>query len=222
MERLSDRRVVAVFALVLASGVCGAMLWARMWHSGFPGYRFLVWNLFLAWVPFVASVVLYDANRRGRGWPTQVALAVVWLLFLPNAPYIATDFLHVGRIWGAPLWYDAALVSVFAATGIALGFGSILLVQAAVERSFGKRWSVALLPPVFALCAAGIVLGRVLRLNSWDALSDPRGVLEVILTKASDPSASLRAFVLVALLTVGLGVAYFVVFAVASVARERT
>src|SRR5262245_57187825 len=179
MPRSSDRRVSVVFALVLASGLCGALLLYRVTRTDTEQYRFLVWNLFLAWVPFVAALGLYDANRRGRGPALQLALAALWLLFLPNAPYIVTDFVHVGEIHGAPIWYDAALVATFAGTGMVLGLGSVLLVQAVVTRSFGAVWGWLMLLPVLALCSAGIVLGRVYRFNSWDALSQPHELLGV-------------------------------------------
>lgn len=137
MPSLSDRRVTTIFAFVLASGLCGALLLARTVETGSSSYRFLVWNLILAWVPFVLALALYDTNRRGAARPWHLLLAAGWLLFLPNAPYIVTDFLHVGVIGGAPIWFDASLVAAFAATGVMLGLASLLLVQAVVARSWG-------------------------------------------------------------------------------------
>ena len=146
------------------------MLLVRAAETGSNGYRFLVWNLFLAWVPFLLALALYDANRRGASGAWQLGLAVAWLLFLPNAPYIVTDFLHVGVIGGAPIWFDAALVAAFAATGVMLGLGSLLLVQTIVSRACGELWGWLMLAPLLGLCSVGIALGRVYRFNSWDAL----------------------------------------------------
>ena len=72
-----------MFALVLASGFCFALVWARAWRTGSNGYGFLVWNLELAWIPFVVAVVFYDSWRRGRSRWVLGALGVLWLLFLP-------------------------------------------------------------------------------------------------------------------------------------------
>lgn len=221
MRRLSDRRVATFFALVLASGVCAAMLLVRMRHTGTGDYRFLVWNLILAWIPFLLALVLYDGARRGRGRAVMLAVAGLWLLFLPNAPYIATDFLHVGEIPGAPLWYDAALVASFAGTGLALGLASLLLVQSVVARTAGAVWSWLLLPPVLLLCSVGIVLGRIYRFNSWDALARPGSIVRVVGERAADPAGSLDGLVVLGAITGALAVAYLVLVALAGLAADR-
>jgi len=221
MPSLSDRRVATIFAFVLASGLCGAMLLARAVETGSSSYRFLVWNLVLAWVPFVLALTLYDGQRRGsaRGW--QLLLAGGWLLFLPNAPYIVTDFLHVGVIGGAPIWFDASLVAAFAATGVMLGLASLLLVQALVARAWGAVWSWIMLVPVLGLCSLGIALGRVARFNSWDAVAQPGAILRVLGDKLLDPGSAVRGIALVAALTVSLAVGYLVLYAVAGLVPRR-
>jgi len=221
VPRSSDRRVSVVFALMLASALCGALLLYRVHRTGSPSYEFLAWNLFLAWIPFAAALALYDANRRGRGRALQAALATAWLLFLPNAPYIVTDFVHVGMLGGAPIWYDAVLVATFAGTGMVLGLGSVLLVQAVVARSAGEVWGWLLLAPILALCSAGIVLGRVYRFNSWDVLSEPHSLLRVVTEHLADPTGSLHGFVLLGGITGCLAIAYLVLYAVTGLTAER-
>ena len=221
MVRSSDRRVPVVLALVLASALCVALLVYRVEHTSFPSYEFLAWNLVLAWIPFAAALALYDANRGGRGATTQTALAAVWLLFLPNAPYIVTDFLHVGEIGGAPIWYDAVLVATFAGTGMVLGLGSVILVQAVVAKTAGEIWGWLMLAPILALCSAGIVLGRVYRFNSWDALAQPDRLLRVVAGHLSDPTGSLHGVAVLGVITGCLAVAYLVLYSVAGLAPER-
>ncbi len=143
-------------------------------------YRFLVWNLFLAWVPFLlAGVTALLARRRWSAW-LSVIFGGLWLLFLPNAPYIVTDFIHLGSLSSnVPQWFDATMIGLFAATGLALGYLSLAIVQAAVAQALGRRvgWFVAI--GALALSTVGVYLGRVHRFNSWDALVDPRGLLQV-------------------------------------------
>lgn len=222
MPRLSDRRVTTIFAFVLASGLCGALLLARTLETGSSDYRFLVWNLFLAWIPFLLALAFYDAHRRGaaRGW--QLLLAAGWLLFLPNAPYIVTDFLHVGVIGGAPIWFDASLVAAFAATGLMLGLASLLLVQSVVSQAWGATWSWLVLVPVFGLCSLGIALGRIARFNSWDAVAQPDAIVRVLGDKLLDPGSAARGIALVAAVTVALAIGYLVLYAVAGLVPRRS
>ena len=53
----------------------------------------IVWNLFLAFIPLALSFWLF---RRGksRSFVWWLGL-VVFLAFLPNAPYILTDIIHL-------------------------------------------------------------------------------------------------------------------------------
>ena len=221
MPRLSDRRVTTIFAFVLASGLCGALLLARAVETGSSSYGFLVWNLLLAWIPFLLALAVYDAHRRRTARPWQLLLAGGWLLFLPNAPYIVTDFLHVGVIGGAPIWFDASLVAAFAATGLMLGLASLLLVQAVVSRTWGAVWSWLILVPVLGLCSLGIALGRIARFNSWDAVAQPEAILRVLGDKLLDPGAAARGIALVTALTVSLAVGYLVLYAVAGLVPRR-
>ena len=88
----------------------------------------LVWNLFLAWVPFLLALAFYDGARRGASRGALTALAAGWLLFLPNAPYIVTDVKWLGEYHGGSPVYDAFLIALAALLGLALGFVSIYLV----------------------------------------------------------------------------------------------
>jgi uncharacterized membrane protein len=205
-----------MFALVLASGFCCSLVWARTWRTGSNDYGFLVWNLELAWIPFVLALAFYDSWRRGRPRAVLAVLGALWLLFLPNAPYMVTDLVHLGRISGAPLWYDGAMIAAFAATGLLLGLGSVFLMHTVALRSLGPRLGWALLVPVLALCSGGVVLGRFARLNSWDAVAQPGRLVEFAVHHAADPLASRRALVATLGYAVFLVLAYVVLYAVSS------
>src|SRR4051812_33696329 len=83
-------------ALVLASGTaCGMLLLRALWGGG-TGYSSLAWNLFLAWLPYFFALRLALAEpRTGAQGVGSVVLAVLWLLFFPNAPYLITDLIHL-------------------------------------------------------------------------------------------------------------------------------
>ena len=80
---------------------------ARCAKTGAPTYGFLLWNLFLAGVPVLLAVGA-DAAIRTRRRTAALLMLGGWLLFLPNAPYVITDFLHL-RQRDAPLWFDIAV-----------------------------------------------------------------------------------------------------------------
>ena len=93
----SRRRLATILGLFAGSLFCIALVVVRNVHTGNVNFRYLIWNLFLAWIPFALAVFVYDRWRRRRGGVLLVTLGALWLLFFPNAPYIATDFVHLQR-----------------------------------------------------------------------------------------------------------------------------
>jgi uncharacterized membrane protein len=174
-------------ALVALSLAAVGLLAVRIDRVGKPAFVFLTWNLFLAWIPFVLSLCVAALHGRGGPRPLLWVLGAGWLLFLPNAPYILTDFIHLGRVGGAPLWFDAALIGTFAAVGLALGLSSLLVVHRVVEARAGRLvgWAVAV--SSLMLSAIGIYLGRFPRFNSWDVITDPHDLIPVVLQRLADP-----------------------------------
>ena len=175
------------FALAVLSLVGVGLLVVRADRAGQPAFAFLQWNLFLAWIPFVLATCLAAVHHRRGPRPLLWALGGAWLLFLPNAPYILTDFIHLGRRDGAPLWFDAALIGTFAATGLILGLASLLIVHHVVEARSGRvvGWVVAV--GSLVLRALGVSLGRLPRLNPRDVITDPNGLIAVVLERLADP-----------------------------------
>ncbi|NTU81263.1 MAG: DUF1361 domain-containing protein [Chloroflexales bacterium] len=153
------------------------------------GYRFLIWNLFLAWLPYLAA--LWAAWCAGRGPLGAVAAAPVfalWLLFLPNAPYLLTDLVHLPGmdfVW----WYDVGTMLAFAWAGCLLGVASLHVVQGAARTRLGAPAGWAVVIGAAALSGLGVYVGRFLRWNSWDALLRPRGLAANLMSVFGDPAA---------------------------------
>ncbi len=160
MLALSFASVVSV-ALVI-----GRMMWLHDTHFGF-----LIWNLFLAWIPMVFALLARDHQRVGAspGW-RFFAFAAAWLLFFPNAPYIFTDLVHLSHFYSR-FWVDLTLVLISALTGMVIGFVSLYLMQSAVRHMAGELMSWLFIAAVAGLSGFGICLGRFLRLNSWDVIA---------------------------------------------------
>src|SRR3954454_15415825 len=147
---MRDRRVLTIVSLVVASVVCVATLELRIEKTHDAFYRFLVWNLFLAWIRLAFAIAAF-ARARARFDVLVLALLVLWLLFFPNAPYMLTDFIHLGESPTAPVWYDALMLSSFAWTALLLGFASLYLVQRVVRRAAGVAWSWVVVVGALAL-----------------------------------------------------------------------
>src|SRR5262245_38242050 len=130
---------VPMLALTAASGVCVSLVAARVCWTRNLHYAFLVWNLFLAWVPLLLALLASDKfrNGSGRGW-RFLGLVSVWLLFFPNAPYIFTDIIHLRQGYLPHFWVDLVLVLVASLTGLVLGFVSLFLMQTIVAKVVGR------------------------------------------------------------------------------------
>jgi uncharacterized membrane protein len=181
--------------LSAASLVCVGLIIARFSYSHTYHYWFLLWNLVLAWVPFVFAAIAYSlaSARRAILYVLIVAAAIVWLAFFPNAPYILTDFLHLGSMGDiVPGWYDVLMLYWFAWTGLILGIVSLYLMQEIVARGLGTAAGWVFVILAAGLGSFGIYLGRFLRWNSWDLVRRPGPLADELLGRVTDPASQPR------------------------------
>lgn len=204
--------MVALACLALLSALSVAMVVVRIAYTGDSHYSFMLWNLFLAWIPFGLALLVYDGHRRGRSGLAQLVPGVLWLLFLPNAPYIVTDYVHLRRDTSVPSWYDIILVTSAAWTGLVLGFASLFLVHSVLRRTVGPRLGWLAVVGAIALCSFGIYLGRILRWNSWDVFSRPSHLLADVRERVADPLEHPTTFAMTLLLAAFLTLAYVLVY----------
>jgi uncharacterized membrane protein len=167
----------------------------------------MLWNLILAGVPLVLAVPLFrHQGRRGVGWWLGLGLLV---LFLPNAPYVVTDLVHLrGDVLAAGT--DGAVVGgvlpAYAAF-VAAGF----VIYALVLREAGRfleaeglgRWRPGIEVAVHLVCAVGVVLGRVARLNSWEPVTEPHTTVERVASTLTWSLAPLAVAVLFVVIWAG-------------------
>jgi uncharacterized membrane protein len=134
-------------------------------------HHFLLWNLALAWVPFVAAIAVEQLDRSGRR-RLAMAAGAVFLLFLPNAPYLVTDLTHLRESSPTP-WLDLARLFAFAWAGCVLCAAALRIVHGVVTERAGRTagWLVVLASAVAA--GAGVAIGRFARLNSWEVATQP-------------------------------------------------
>jgi len=215
---------LTMFFLLAGATVFSVAVWrVRAEFSGSARYGFLIWNLFLAWIPFIISYFTFTLTLKRRWIYFFIpAAAFLWLIFFPNAPYILTDFQHLAHTSSdLPVWYDVMMLIWFAFTGLLLGMVSLFLMQEIIRREFGRwvGWTFVVL--VAGLSAAGVYMGRFLRWNSWDVLTSPGGLLADTWTRVANPSDHPGTFAIVVLFTSFLTVAYAAFYSVVGGSAER-
>ena len=219
-RRSPNERLVVLVGLGVASALCLGLELVREHRYGAYDFRFLIWNLILAWIPLLLALLVYDRYRRGRSLLVLAPALVLWLLFLPNAPYIVTDFVHLSAGSPAPLWLDGVEVSAFAWTGMLLGFVSLYLVHAVARHRLGAVPSWVGVLCVLALVSVGVYLGRVKRWNSWDLLTQPGARLAQLHAHLGDPASLTRAVGISLAVTCLLVAAYLVFYVLMAVRLE--
>ena len=159
--------------LIISCGFSCLLLGARIFITGDITYLFLLWNLFLAFIPYVITQWLSANTRLSESKVKLAAVLFLWLLFIPNSFYIITDLFHLEEFDTAPKWFDLLLIFSFAWNGIVSGIISIRRVEMILEKIRGRRFSLFIVFMVMCLNAFGVYIGRYLRFNSWDIISQP-------------------------------------------------
>jgi uncharacterized membrane protein len=155
-------------------------------------YNFLIWNLFLALVPFdLALIIRYLSGKKGQ-LLLKLGLTVVWLAFFPNAMYMVTDFSHLSSIGTGLMtetqFFNYAILAVGVLMGLLFGLSSAHIIGRVYAGVLSSTWTVVFYIVLSFVSAYGIYLGRFLRINSWELISAPHKVLTMFLTSLSTHS----------------------------------
>lgn len=149
----------------------GLLIAVRIFYTGSTLYLFLVWNIFLAWIPCMISSLFNKMSDKAKWKPALVFCC--WLAFFPNALYIVTDLIHIQHESPIPKWFDALLLFSSAVLGLILAFISLYRVEAFLSRSINRKLQAPMILFILFLGSFGVYLGRFLRWNSWDIVSNP-------------------------------------------------
>ena len=209
--------------MILGTCLCVALLILRVAHSHTSMYMGLLWNLFLAWLPVLSSLIVYNLYKKRSylTWMVVVASTLIWLLFFPNAFYLVTDVLHLKqpRV-DAPYWYDLIVVVAFAWTGCFLGMVSLFLMQALVRKMAGAFASWIFAIGVLCISGFGVYLGYFLRWNSWDIFIKPARLMKDVLVRIRHPFANSQTYVFSVLFSLFFICAYLMLVSAAQFQRE--
>ncbi len=192
---------------MVASALPVAMLFARILYTGQITYGFLLWNLFLAWLPLIFAYLTLRSFPHRR--LTALLFAVSWLLFLPNAPYLVTDLMHLHNSGSNLVLYDVVMLFTLALSGLMLGAVSLRWMELAVSRRFGAWSGRFFVLIVLGMTGFGIYLGRFLRWNSWDLITNPLSLLRDISPHFLYPVEYWRTWVMTLLFALSLTFVYW-------------
>lgn len=167
----------------------------------------ILWNLFLAFIPAVLSFWLFRRKTKARPllwW----AVLIVFIAFLPNAPYMLTDIIHLirGTRAGYAGWVIALIVLPIHLLAILGGFEfyvlSLINQGHYLKRQRAGKFVVWAELLAHLLCAVGIYLGRFIRFNSWDLVTAPSNVLVTTINELTEKRPLLVVFVTFIILTI--------------------
>ncbi|GAB3940434.1 hypothetical protein GCM10028805_02220 [Spirosoma harenae] len=215
IARLEDSSGKGLRALTLltAAGlslvVTRGLLTGNWWF-----FVMLTWNLALAWFPLGVVLVIRDlrfnsspSSRLKSPW-LLIGGLILWLSFLPNAPYIITDLFHIKHIDQTLLWFDTMTIFLFALTGLLAGLYSILIVHRMLRPITGDLLTWALILASQVLSGFGIYLGRMGRWNSWDILTRPSS-LTLAIARAYHDHVSIKLTLAYGFILIVLYVAFY-------------
>ncbi|HVZ12591.1 MAG TPA: DUF1361 domain-containing protein [Patescibacteria group bacterium] len=133
-------------------------------------------NILLALLPVVIAVVMY----KSQSLITRVILGVVWLGFLPNTVYLLTDIYHffedMQKISGVYILLDLFMYLVLVVLGIITFVLALNPFERMIAEKFKKKNSMKVIYFVNFLVGFGMVLGRILRINSWEIVTNTKKV----------------------------------------------
>lgn len=152
---------ILFFSIIL--NIFRILIWGK------TSYFYLLWNIFLAFVPYLISLILFNLYKIKKINTFFLMIGFVfWLLFIPNAHYLITDFIHLDEVKHAPLLYDSFLLFSSALVGLLFGLYSLNHIENIIKDNFSVLKTKIIMSVSIFLMGFGIYLGRFLRFNSWD------------------------------------------------------
>jgi uncharacterized membrane protein len=197
--------------LTLSMGFSIALVMARIAYTGKLTFLSLIWNLFLAWLPYMVSGWLQKRNVVYGNPLKFMVIAFVWLLFIPNSFYIMTDLFHLGEHRNVPNWFDLAMIISFAWDGLLLGVLSVRQMEKMIQQFLPGMRELFFIYPIMWLNALGIYIGRYPRFNSWDIITNPIGLSTYLIKMMIHPIQYKYAWGMVACFSIFMTLVYLTI-----------
>lgn len=179
------------------------------------GNEFLMWNLYLAFLPVVFAYLFVHTWK-----PIGYIFLILWLLFLPNSFYILTDLGHILKIYNYRpdigrqflIFNFRNITDLFnlqglkfitiAGAGWCFGLSSMVMIFRNFNTSTTKNTVMTIC--VGFLCGVGVTLGRFYRWNSWDIVFQSGGILKDLSELFTTKTGLYTSFFFTILITLSL------------------
>lgn len=177
------KSIIYLFYLALVLNIL------RVFLFGNTAFLYILWNILLAFIPFfISSILLLRTNPASSSQggkeniikPFFIIGFILWFIFLPNAPYVVTDFIHLGRIHSVPVMYDIFLLFTSASVSLLMGLHSLLHMEKILLLKFSKKVADIIVIIIIFFTSFGIYLGRYFRFNSWDLFTSHKSLISTI------------------------------------------
>lgn len=198
---------------MIMSGFSVFLSLCRIIYTARNMYAFLLWNLFLAFIPWVIAKLLESKNFKKR---IEIPVMIIWLLMFPNAPYLFTDLIHLGKNPFAPRWFDITLLLSYGMTGFAFGYFSLRTIEGKIKKYFRGINPFFIKAFIIYLSSYGIYLGRFLRWNSWDIITNFIPVIRDVFKTIKHPVQNAAVWGFTILFGTLLNILFFILESVSS------
>jgi len=119
----------------------------------------------------------------------HIIFIFIWLAFFPNAPYMITDFIHTSYLGfnsyfvvvrDAFAWFGLVYMTLGIMLGILAGVSSLDIVVRPMFKTKGHSMATITVAVVSIMSGYAIYIGRFLRFNSWDLLTNPINLVQTL------------------------------------------
>lgn len=185
-------------------------------------YGYMIWNLFLAWIPLGLTLLL-ERTLRTNLWSSWRALILtaLWLSFLPNSFYVISDFVHLTEAPRVDIVMDVVMFASFALNGLMLGYISLFVVHGELRKRMRDRNAGIVAAGALLISSFAIYIGRDLRWNTWDIVFNPASVLFDVSDRLLHPRSNAEVFTITLSFFILLSSVYLVIWYAARALRQQ-
>ena len=157
------KSIITLTILAVTLSILRFVIWGKI------SFFYILWNILLAFIPFIISSLLLIFLKEKKYNRIIFFIGIfLWIIFIPNAPYIITDFIHLGTSRSIPIIYDTLLLFSSASVGLILCFHSLFHIEQIINIKYKRNMTSLVMIIILIMISFGLYLGRFLRFNSWD------------------------------------------------------